>query len=87
LSCAPCNNFKGDQTTAVDPETSERVALFNPRSQDWFEHFRWSEDGIRILGLTPTGRATALALHLSDDPDALTVRSFWVVAGWHPPSE
>jgi HNH endonuclease len=87
LACPTCNNFKGDQTTAVDPETNERVALFNPRTNNWFEHFRWSEDGLRILGLTPIGRATVVALHLSDDPDALTVRGYWVLAGWHPPSD
>jgi hypothetical protein len=87
LSCALCNNYKGDQTTAIDLETGQRVALFNPRTQNWFEHFRWSEDGIRIVGLTPIGRATVVTLHLSDDPDALTVRSYWVQAGWHPPTD
>jgi hypothetical protein len=24
-------------------------------------------------------------LHLSDDADVLEVRSYWVLAGWHPP--
>ena len=54
---------------------------------NWFKHFRWSEDAPRIFGRTPTGRATVVALHLSDDPDALTVRSYWVLAGWHPPTD
>ena len=58
LSCPLCNNYKGDRTRAIDPETKERVALFNPRTQNWGEHFRWSEDGLRIIGLTPIGRAT-----------------------------
>ncbi|NUQ65072.1 MAG: HNH endonuclease [Pirellulales bacterium] len=87
LSCPLCNAHKGDQVSARDPETGETVTLFNPRTQDWFEHFRWSEDGLRIVGLTPTGRATVAALHLSDDPDAIQVRSYWVLAGWHPPRE
>jgi len=52
---------------------------------NWFNHFRWSEDGLRIIGLTTIGRATVAALHLDDDPDALIVRSYWVMAGWHPP--
>jgi len=30
---------------------------------------------------------TVLALHLSDDPDAIEVRSYWVQAGWHPPED
>jgi len=45
------------------------------------------DGGLRILGTTPTGRATAAALHLDDDPDALIVRSYWVLAGWHPPAD
>ncbi len=85
LSCPVCNNYKGDRTSATDPETGEAFPLFNPRAQVWSEHFRWSEDGLRIMGLTPVGRATVTALHLDDDPDALTVRSYWILAGWHPP--
>jgi hypothetical protein len=27
-------------TFAPDPETKEAAALFNPRTQDWREHFR-----------------------------------------------
>jgi hypothetical protein len=87
LSCALCNNYKGDRTNATDPATGETVLLFNARTQSWFEHFHWSADGLRIIGLTPLGRATVEALHLSDDADTLTVRSYWVLAGWHPPSE
>jgi hypothetical protein len=87
LSCPLCNNFKGDRTQASDPETGETCPLFNPRTQSWAEHFRWSDDGLRIIGLTPVGRATVEALHLSDDPDAVTVRSYWILAGWHPPRD
>jgi 5-methylcytosine-specific restriction endonuclease McrA len=56
LACPLCNGYKSDKTTAVDPETGEVVPLFNPRTQVWSEHFRWSEDGLRIIGLTPIGR-------------------------------
>lgn len=85
LACPICNKYKGDLTYALDHETGQLVPLFNPREQSWFEHFRWTPDGLRITGLTPVGRATVLALHLSDDLDALVVRSYWVQAGWHPP--
>ena len=87
LSCSICNRHKSSKTHAVDHETKTTVPLFNPHLQDWFEHFRWSQDGLRVIGRTPTGRATVEALHLSDDPDALLVRSYWVLAGWHPPEE
>lgn len=87
LSCPFCNGAKSDRVAAVDPESGQEVPLFNPRTQSWFEHFRWSEDGLRIVGLTATGRATVAALRLDSDPDALVVRSYWIEAGWHPPRE
>jgi hypothetical protein len=86
LSCPLCNRYKADRICADDPETGIETPLFNPRTQRWFEHFRWSEDGLRILGCTLIGRATVAALHLADDSDALLVRSYWILAGWHPPT-
>ena len=85
--CVFCNRFKADRTTARDPDTGTEVPLFNARTQRWSEHFRWSKDGIRVIGLTPSGRATVALLHLADDPDALIVRAHWVLAGWHPPTD
>jgi hypothetical protein len=87
LACPICNGHKSDKISGVDPDTGEAVPLFNPRVQKWSEHFRWSEDGIQIVGITPIGRATVIALHLSDDPEALRVRANWVSVGWHPPKE
>jgi hypothetical protein len=87
LACPLCNRYKGSKTTAVDPQSGDETPLYNPRTQQWRQHFRWSEDGLRIVGTTATGRATVAALHLDDDPDALLVRSYWVVAGWHPPED
>ncbi|WP_202803614.1 hypothetical protein [Spirulina subsalsa] len=60
------------------------VPLFNPRQNQWSEHFTWSKNGTEIIGLTPCGRATVLALNLNN-PIAVTVRKQWVSAGWHPP--
>lgn len=85
LCCPICNKHKGERTSAADPATGRVLPLFNPRTQKWGKHFRWSEDGCRVIGLTPTGRATVAALHLDSDPEALVVRGFWVMAGWHPP--
>jgi HNH endonuclease len=87
LACPICNGHKSEKTAAIDRETGAVVPLFNPRTQRWSDHFIWADDGLQIVGQTPVGRATVVALHLSDDPDALTVRSFWVLAGWHPPAD
>ncbi len=87
LACPICNRYKGDKVMARDPLTGANVPLFNPREQVWTEHFRWIDNGLRIAGLTSIGRATVQALHLSDDPDVLEVRSYWILAGWHPPED
>jgi len=87
LACPICNGHKADKTEALDPITGQVMRLFHPAAQTWADHFEWSADGLRIVGRTPIGRATVRALHLDDDPDALVVRGYWVLAGWHPPSE
>ena len=71
-------------TEAVDPETGISVPLFNPRTQIWAEHFSWSEDGTSIIGQTPTGRATIVALSLNREL-RVRARALWVEVGWHPP--
>ncbi|MCX6031063.1 MAG: HNH endonuclease [Chloroflexi bacterium] len=84
LSCRRCNEYKGAQIEAVDPRTGQVVSLFNPRRQSWNEHFAWSGDGARIIGLTSCGRATVNALQLNND-DIVAARLIWVAVGWHPP--
>jgi hypothetical protein len=86
LACRLCNSYKSDQIEAVDPQTSQSVRLFNPRNQLWSDHFRWSDDQIRVIGLTPVGLATVIALQLNNQI-ALIVRQNWVDAGWHPPKD
>jgi hypothetical protein len=84
LACHQCNSFKGTQTHATDPVTDTVVPLFNPRQQDWPEHFAWNEEGTEIIGITPCGRATVLALKLNA-PEIVVTRRMWVSAGWWPP--
>jgi len=85
LACPRCNDFKGDRIDAADPQTGQRMPLFNPRLQRWTEHFVWTLDGTRINGQTPEGRATVEALHLNND-FIVVARQFWMEAGRWPPS-
>lgn len=81
VACVSCSLHKSAKLVAVDPDTGDSVPLFNPRSQRWSDHFRW--DGETAVGLTPTGRATALALDVNR-PFILAIRkeeAFW---GRHP---
>lgn len=63
LACVSCSLRKGARETAVDPNTGNEVLLFNPRRDDWFEHFAWQRT--RLIGLTPVGRATISALDMN----------------------
>ena len=58
-----CNRFKGSDIASLDPGPGAFVALFNPRTQRWTEHF--SLDGGSIIGLTPCGSATVRLLKLN----------------------
>ena len=86
LACKLCNDYKGDEITAVDPLTGEVVALFDPRHQQWSEHFSWTSEGDQIIGLTPIGRATVQTLKLNRE-SLVEARKLWVEAGWHPPKD
>ncbi len=86
LSCTACNRYKGIQVKAQDPETGRLVRLFNPRRQNWERHFRWSEDGTEIIGLTACGLATVEALKLNNEL-AKQARAIWRDAGIHPPND
>ncbi len=85
-ACWDCNLIKGEKIAAVDPQTGENVRLFHPNQQEWNDHFRWSETGWHIVGLTPTGRATVTALKLNR-PQLVEARQYWVKTGWHPPED
>lgn len=91
LACRRCNERRYNFTTGIDPETSTEFPLFNPRQQDWAEHFTWSADGARIIGTTPCGRATCHRLDLNDDrreePFIQNARRQWLAAQLHPPKD
>ena len=86
LACSLCNDHKSDRIAALDPLTGEIVRLFDPRHQVWSEHLAWTAEGDRIVGLTPVGRATVVALNLNR-PSLVKARQAWCVVGWHPPKD
>jgi hypothetical protein len=78
LACDRCNSFKGPNLVSIDWETGQAVPLFNPRKDDWSEHFL-AQAG-EILGLTPTGRATVRLLNMNA-PRRVQLREEWFRAG------
>jgi len=83
LACVSCSLRKGARQKVKDVETGQVVPIFHPRQQMWKEHFAW--DGVRVTGLTATGRATLQALALNR-PMMLAIREEEVLLGRHPPT-
>lgn len=84
LSCQGCNNHKFTRIRGVDPVTEQMTALFHPRQHVWREHFAWLPDARRLIGLTPTGRATVELLRLNR-PGLMGLREALIAIGAHPP--
>ena len=83
-ACFGCNGRKFTKTASVDPLTGKAAPLFNPRQQNWDEHFAWSEDATQLTGQTPVGRATIEALSLNRQ-GVVNLRRLLASAGLHPP--
>jgi hypothetical protein len=84
LACVSCSLRKAARESAIDPESGQEVRLYNPRVDVWSGHFRW--DGVRLVGLTATGRATVEALAMNR-PLILAIREEEAAVGRHPPTE
>lgn len=65
-----------------DPDSTGVVPLFNPRQDQWSEHFQWQD--YHLLGTTAGGRATVWALDLNH-PRRLIIRRAEEVLGLFPP--
>jgi len=92
LACRRCNERRYNFVAGFDEKTQAVVPLFNPRQQNWSEHFIWSADGRQIIGVTPIGRATCKRLDMNDEryPEGDSIRSvrgFWFQADLHPPDK
>ena len=90
LACRRCNERRYNFVAGIDPETQEIVPIFNPRQQQWAEHFVWTIDGTVIQGSTSIGRATCIRFDLNDmrypEHDSIRqTRIFWTRTGLHPP--
>ena len=90
LACRNCNERRGNRSEGRDPVTGHIVPIFNPRQEKWPAHFGWDRTKIRIIGHTPTGRATIELLDLNDDRHdsaVIRIRQRDVADGYHPPPD
>jgi hypothetical protein len=84
-SCGGCNAHKKDKIEAIDPLTLQLTSLFNPRINNWVEHFEWSDDDLYVIGITPIGRATVNRLKINRE-GSINLRRLLILANLHPPA-
>jgi len=77
-ACPPCNILKGTDVASYDAETGELTPLYNPRKDQWNDHFELVGDV--ITGRTSVGRVTVRILEMND-PEKVETRRFLIQAG------
>ena len=80
LACLECNLAKGSDLATL--LAGNLVALFNPRQQNWREHFAFDQEV--IVGLTQTGLATINLLQINA-PERAAERRRLIALGLYPP--
>ena len=63
-ACPICNNAKGSDLSTILEDEANLIRLFNPRKDDWFEHFD-IEDGV-IVPKTDVAEGTIKLLKLNE---------------------
>ncbi|MCE7982720.1 MAG: HNH endonuclease [Caldilinea sp. CFX5] len=66
LSCPHCNRAKGTDLGSLEPITKLLTPFYNPRTQEWRNHFALR--GAEIIPLRPEGRVTVNILQFNE-PD------------------
>ena len=80
-ACPHCNQHKGSDLTTFLESYDDIVVLFNPRKQDWSEHFE-AIDG-EILPLTRIGQASVKIFRFNE-PDLIILRRILTEVGRYP---
>jgi 5-methylcytosine-specific restriction endonuclease McrA len=81
LACMRCNRYKGPNVGSFDPETGDLVPFFNPRQQQWKEHFAL-EAGV-IVPLTAVARVTVKIFRFNDQ-ERIDERQKLIEVGLYP---
>ena len=79
LACVSCSLRKAARVQARDPQSGMLAQIYHPRMNSWADHFRWTA-GWKIIGKTPTGRATIAALRMNR-PSIVGIRQLLAAVG------
>jgi hypothetical protein len=80
-ACFHGNRHKGAKLASIDPKSGQPVFLFQPRKENWADHF--PVEGALIAGLTAAGRTTSALLKFNAS-ERLESRRLLVLARRYP---
>ena len=82
------DHFRLFQITKSSIVGTRRASSAKPKHQiaelSFWNSLIWIDGGLRLRGLTQTGRATIVRLHINIDR-VVNARSLWIKSGIHPP--
>ena len=76
LACRSCNLHKGNRVSAIDPETKTETRLFNPRQDNWNNHFQVVPT-CEIIGKIAIGHGTVMCLNMNNESQ-IFARGLWI---------
>lgn len=79
FACQPCNRNKGSDLGSVSVASNKLVRFFNPRTDDWSEHFRINSNA-EIEALTEIGEVTSFIFGFNE-PERITERKGLIELG------
>jgi HNH endonuclease len=82
LSCRSCNLHKANRVSGIDRDHQVETRLFNPRIDQWHEHFQPTPTG-KIVGKTAIARVTVESLRMNA-PAQIRARRLWIQWGLFP---
>ncbi len=79
-ACFRCNHAKSTDIASYDVDTKQLTPLYNPRIQDWNEHFRVEPGSAVVMGKTRVGRVTIRILNMNH-PTQIAARHVLMESG------
>jgi len=83
LACPTCNYYKSNHLLGIDEKGLTGRLLFNPRRDQWHEHFEFDSSTLRLKGKTDTGKGTVNRF-LMNNSMQLEARRLWVELELYP---
>ncbi len=84
FACFHSNRHKGTDLGSISVRTGELIRLFNPRADEWRQHFQWNDGAIEPL--TDVGEVTSRLLDFNH-PERGAFRRLLAEIGRYPSVE